>query len=125
VAAARAAVAAARPFESRLKRPYFHVRPLDGGQLATWAAYLTAAEAAGDDAATEALYERALVACASYPGARARTAGAPAAALARRRPPAGSSPCALLRTPRRPLTAPRLIQIQLPHPPPHPHPNFK
>lgn len=57
------------PYESGLRRPYFHVKPLDPTQLATWARYLEFSEGLGDHAASVRLYERCMVACANYPGA--------------------------------------------------------
>jgi hypothetical protein len=64
-----------QPYETSLRRPYFHVRPLEPSQLTTWAKYLDYSEALGDDAATVRLFERCLVACASYPGARLLLSG--------------------------------------------------
>jgi hypothetical protein len=58
-----------------VRRPYFHVKPLDAAQLANWAKYLDYIEARGDAAATVILYERCLVACASYPGWHGRREG--------------------------------------------------
>ena len=57
-----------QPFEAVIKRPYYHVKPLDPAQLKNWVAYLTWSEAQGDVAGTIHLYERCLVACANYPG---------------------------------------------------------
>ncbi|KAI9229342.1 MAG: hypothetical protein DHS80DRAFT_29867 [Piptocephalis tieghemiana] len=53
-------------YEAEIKRPYFHVRPLDDAQLANWHAYLDFEEGEGDDLRILALYDRALVACALY-----------------------------------------------------------
>ncbi|KAJ3035364.1 hypothetical protein HDV00_004044 [Rhizophlyctis rosea] len=54
-------------FESEIKRPYFHVKPLDEGQLANWRKYLDFEESQPDNIhRTFILYERCLVACASY-----------------------------------------------------------
>ncbi|KAI8614784.1 hypothetical protein BC830DRAFT_353194 [Chytriomyces sp. MP71] len=59
-------------FESEIKRPYFHVKPLDETQLATWRKYLDYEEEAvsttenGDVTRVYVLYERCLVACALY-----------------------------------------------------------
>lgn len=55
------------PYELRLRRAYYHVKPLDDGQLAAWRAYLDFEERQGDAARTRALYERCLVVCANYP----------------------------------------------------------
>ena len=54
------------PFEQRVKRPYFHVKPLDDAQLANWDTYLDNEERAGDVSSVTRLYERCLVPCASY-----------------------------------------------------------
>lgn len=65
---ATSAVRATRePFESNVKRPYFHVKPLDDAQLANWHAYLDNEERAGDVSSVTRLYERCLVPCARYP----------------------------------------------------------
>jgi pre-mRNA-processing factor 39 len=67
--ATRSTLAARKPFEDAIKRPYFHVKPLDAVQLANWSRYLDYSQANDDEGATLRLYERCLVACASYPGA--------------------------------------------------------
>ena len=65
---ATTAVRATRePFETNVKRPYFHVKPLDDAQLANWHAYLDNEERAGDVSSVTRLYERCLVPCARYP----------------------------------------------------------
>ncbi|KAI9030612.1 pre-mRNA-processing factor 39 [Hyaloraphidium curvatum] len=53
-------------YEGEVKRPYFHVKPLDDAQLENWRKYLFFEEGEGDISRTYALYERCLVACASY-----------------------------------------------------------
>ncbi|MBN3276180.1 PRP39 factor, partial [Polyodon spathula] len=57
-------------FEEAIKRPYFHVKPLDRAQLRNWHSYLdfeVGAEAgAGPGGRAELLFERCLVACALY-----------------------------------------------------------
>ncbi|EIE26590.1 hypothetical protein COCSUDRAFT_59113 [Coccomyxa subellipsoidea C-169] len=53
-------------FEDAIKRPYFHVKALDGAQLAAWSRLLDYAEERGDNSVTTHLYERCLVACAQY-----------------------------------------------------------
>lgn len=58
-----------QPYERSLRRPYFHVKPLEPSQLAVWARYLDFSQEQGDAAATVRLHERCLVACANYPGA--------------------------------------------------------
>ncbi|CAL8466906.1 g6442 [Coccomyxa elongata] len=55
-----------KAFEDAIKRPYFHVKPLDGAQLLAWSRYLDYAEERGDNTITTHLYERCLVACAQY-----------------------------------------------------------
>ncbi len=95
-ATGRAAADACRPYEDSIKRPYFHIKPLDTAQLSNWVRYLghvekaAAAAAANKDeeedekkgdaaavggggvvpevAAAVLVYERCLVPCASYPG---------------------------------------------------------
>lgn len=61
-------MACRKPFEDAIKRPYFHVKPLDGNQLTAWSRLLNYVEARGNDDVTLQLYERCLVACAKYPG---------------------------------------------------------
>ena len=54
-------------FEKAIKRPYFHVKPLDDAQLEHWHEYLDHAEKNYDDvSAVACLYERCLIPCASY-----------------------------------------------------------
>ena len=55
------------PFELLIKRPYFHVKPLDDAQVANWERYLSHEESVGDAASVVRLYERCLIPCASYP----------------------------------------------------------
>ncbi|KAK9840998.1 hypothetical protein WJX81_004975 [Elliptochloris bilobata] len=55
-----------RQFEDAIKRPYFHVKPLDAAQLAAWGRYLDYAEPRLGDAGVAALFERCLVSCACY-----------------------------------------------------------
>jgi pre-mRNA-processing factor 39 len=56
------------PFEAEIKRPYFHVKPMDLPQLANWRRYLDFEEAEGDVERIRVLYERCLVTCVSGPG---------------------------------------------------------
>ncbi|KAL5731928.1 hypothetical protein ACHQM5_004605 [Ranunculus cassubicifolius] len=56
-----------RSFESHIRRPYFHVKPLDICQLEIWHQYLDFAELHGDFDWTVKLYERCLIPCANYP----------------------------------------------------------
>lgn len=53
-------------FEERIKRPYFHVKPLDKKQLKNWNEYLDFEIGVGDPVRIIPLFERALVACALY-----------------------------------------------------------
>ncbi len=71
-----------RAFEDAIKRPYFHVKPLDGAQLAAWGRYLDYAEPRLADAPMRRLFERCLVACACYVGAPLPTAASAASAAA-------------------------------------------
>ena len=61
-----------RSFEEAIKRPYFHIKPLDAGQLVNWMRYLDYIEQKDDHPSTIRLYERCLVPCASYPGEQLR-----------------------------------------------------
>lgn len=54
-------------FESSIRRPYFHVKPLDIGQLENWHEYLNFVEMHGDFDWAVKLYERCLIPCANYP----------------------------------------------------------
>lgn len=58
-------------FEDLIKRPYFHMKPLERGQLKTWNDYLDfeieeQAKEGGDETVVEILFERCLIACALY-----------------------------------------------------------
>ncbi|KAJ3185594.1 hypothetical protein HDU87_000217 [Geranomyces variabilis] len=53
-------------FEAEIKRPYFHVKPLDEPQLINWRRYLDFEEGEGDQDRIYTLYERCLVPCALY-----------------------------------------------------------
>lgn len=50
-------------YEGEIKRPYFHVKELDGAQLTNWRRYLEFEEAEGNFERTRFLYERCLIAC--------------------------------------------------------------
>lgn len=52
-------------YESEIKRPYFHVKPLDRPQLQNWSKYLDFEEAQNNVQRICALYERCLVPCVS------------------------------------------------------------
>ncbi|KAL4351329.1 hypothetical protein GQ457_06G028590 [Hibiscus cannabinus] len=54
-------------FETTIRRPYFHVRPLNVTELENWHNYLDFIEIEGDLTKVVKLYERCLIACASYP----------------------------------------------------------
>ncbi|KAM4077486.1 hypothetical protein ACJW30_12G141400 [Castanea mollissima] len=54
-------------FETAIRRPYFHVRPLNVAELENWHAYLDFMEREGDFNKVVKLYERCLIACANYP----------------------------------------------------------
>ncbi|KAL2455544.1 Tetratricopeptide repeat (TPR)-like superfamily protein [Forsythia ovata] len=54
-------------FETAIKRPYFHVRPLNVAELENWHNYLDFIEGGDDFNKVVKLYERCLVACANYP----------------------------------------------------------
>merc|ERR1712226_1152083 len=63
-------------FEDSIKRPYFHMKPLERGQLKNWSDYLAheiqksndekEKGKEGDDTGIEILFERCLIACALY-----------------------------------------------------------
>lgn len=50
----------------QIKRPYFHVVPLDRRQLRAWRDYLQLEASDGDHHSLVLLYERCLIACAQY-----------------------------------------------------------
>ncbi|KAM7268459.1 hypothetical protein ACFE04_010625 [Oxalis oulophora] len=54
-------------FEMAIRRPYFHVRPLNVAELENWHNYLDFIERDGDLNKVVKLYERCLIACANYP----------------------------------------------------------
>ncbi|GLT41307.1 hypothetical protein SLA2020_153820 [Shorea laevis] len=54
-------------FETTIRRPYFHVRPLNVAELENWHNYLDFTEREGDFNKVVKLYERCLIACANYP----------------------------------------------------------
>ncbi|XP_068223552.1 uncharacterized protein [Palaemon carinicauda] len=53
-------------FEERIKRPYFHIKPLDKKQIKNWKEYLDFEINEGDPIRIVPLFERCLVACAQY-----------------------------------------------------------
>nr|XP_043609166.1 pre-mRNA-processing factor 39 isoform X2 [Erigeron canadensis] len=54
-------------FETAIRRPYFHVRPLNVAELENWHNYLDFIEGGDDLNKVVKLYERCLIACANYP----------------------------------------------------------
>ncbi|KAK9057399.1 hypothetical protein SSX86_022234 [Deinandra increscens subsp. villosa] len=54
-------------FETAIRRPYFHVRPLNAAELENWHHYLDFIEGCDDFNKVVKLYERCLIACANYP----------------------------------------------------------
>ncbi|XP_034484806.1 pre-mRNA-processing factor 39 isoform X2 [Drosophila innubila] len=61
-----AAVTARWSFEEGIKRPYFHVKPLERAQLKNWKDYLDFEIEKGDRERILVLFERCLIACALY-----------------------------------------------------------
>lgn len=61
-----AAVTARWTFEESIKRPYFHVKPLEKCQLNNWKDYLDFEIEQGDRKRILVLFERCLIACALY-----------------------------------------------------------
>ncbi|XP_050441249.1 pre-mRNA-processing factor 39-like [Adelges cooleyi] len=53
-------------FEEGIKRPYFHVKPLEKCQIDNWKNYIEFEKAAGDHQRIVVIYERCLIACALY-----------------------------------------------------------
>ena len=53
-------------YEDAIKRPYFHVKPLERSQIKNWRDYLDFEIAEGDHEKIRFLFERCLVACALY-----------------------------------------------------------
>jgi pre-mRNA-processing factor 39 len=53
-------------FEENIKRPYFHIKPLERAQLKNWNDYLDFELKQGDPGMAEILFERCLIACALY-----------------------------------------------------------
>lgn len=60
------AVTARWNFEEGIKRPYFHVKPLERCQLKNWQDYLDFEIEQGDQTRITVLFERCLIACALY-----------------------------------------------------------
>ena len=55
-------------FDTVINRPYFHVKPLPAVQLHAWNSYVDYILTKEDVGTIVRLFERCLVACASYPG---------------------------------------------------------
>ena len=53
-------------FEEKIKRTYYHVKPLDLKQLKNWNAYLDFEISEGDHERIVVLFERCLIPCANY-----------------------------------------------------------
>uniref|UniRef100_A0A8R1HML0 Pre-mRNA-processing factor 39 n=1 Tax=Caenorhabditis japonica TaxID=281687 RepID=A0A8R1HML0_CAEJA len=53
-------------FETNIKRPYFHVKPLDYPQLFNWMSYLDFEIKEGDERRIKILFDRCLISCALY-----------------------------------------------------------
>jgi pre-mRNA-processing factor 39 len=53
-------------FEENIKRPYFHVKPLEKVQLRNWRDYLDFEIGTGNHHRVVLLYERCMIACALY-----------------------------------------------------------
>ena len=53
-------------FEEKIKRSYFHVKPLDLKQLKNWDTYLDFEISEGDHDRIVVLFERCLIPCAQY-----------------------------------------------------------
>ena len=54
------------PLSTQIKRPYFHVKPLERLQLKNWRDYLDYEISQGDPRRIEFLFERCVVSCALY-----------------------------------------------------------
>ncbi|ULT90016.1 hypothetical protein L3Y34_008420 [Caenorhabditis briggsae] len=54
------------PFELNIKRPYFHVKPLDYPQLVNWMAYLDFEIGQNNEKRISVLFDRCLIPCALY-----------------------------------------------------------
>ncbi|CAB0011294.1 unnamed protein product, partial [Nesidiocoris tenuis] len=65
--ATMAEVAARWPYEAAIKRPYFHIKPLEKSQLNNWHAYLDFEIEHGNVDRAVFLFERCLIACVMYP----------------------------------------------------------
>jgi len=59
-------IAKRQTFEEGIKRPYFHVKPLERCQIDNWKNYIALEKEAGDHQRIVVLYERCLIPCALY-----------------------------------------------------------
>jgi len=59
-------IAKRQTFEEGIKRPYFHVKPLEKCQIDNWKNYIALEKEAGDHQRIVVLYERCLIPCALY-----------------------------------------------------------
>ncbi|XP_026808490.1 LOW QUALITY PROTEIN: pre-mRNA-processing factor 39-like [Rhopalosiphum maidis] len=59
-------IAKRQAFEEGIKRPYFHVKPLEKCQIENWKNYILLEKEAGDHQRIVVLYERCLIPCALY-----------------------------------------------------------
>ncbi|KAL4141632.1 hypothetical protein QTP88_004238 [Uroleucon formosanum] len=59
-------IAKRQMFEEGIKRPYFHVKPLEKCQIDNWKNYIALEKEAGDHKRIVVLYERCLIPCALY-----------------------------------------------------------
>lgn len=59
-------IAKRQAFEEGIKRPYFHVKPLEKCQIENWKNYIALEKEAGDHQRIVVLYERCLIPCALY-----------------------------------------------------------
>ena len=50
----------------QIRRPYFHVKPLEKAQLKNWRSYLEFEMANGSEKRVTVLFERCVIACALY-----------------------------------------------------------
>lgn len=53
-------------YSFQIRRPYFHVKPLEKVQLKNWRNYLEFEIANGSEKRVEVLFERCVIACALY-----------------------------------------------------------
>lgn len=66
--ASKEELARRKQFDTAIKRPYFHVKALPMSQLQAWNSYIDYILTKNDAGSIVRLFERCLVACATYPG---------------------------------------------------------